>query len=66
VKGKPEITTNVAAGYWMPLKVGNKTETVAQATDTWNHYEDVRLLQQKLGRNLGISLLPAYAINDDA
>lgn len=38
-KEKPEITTTVAAGYWMPLKVGNKTETVAQAVDTWNHYE---------------------------
>lgn len=24
LKGKPEITTTVAAGYWMPLKVGNK------------------------------------------
>lgn len=66
VKGKPEITTSVAAGYWMPLKVGNKAETAAQATDTWNHYEDIRLLQGKIGRNLGISLLPAYAINDDA
>jgi 2-polyprenyl-6-methoxyphenol hydroxylase-like FAD-dependent oxidoreductase len=23
-KERPEITTTVAAGYWMPLKLGNK------------------------------------------
>lgn len=64
-KGKPEITTTVAAGYWMPLKVGNKSETISQASETWWHYEDMRVLQGKLGRNLGITLLPAYAVNDD-
>lgn len=34
----PEITTTVAAGYWMPLKVGNKDETRKYAIDTWKHY----------------------------
>lgn len=24
-KDKPEITSTVAAGYWMPLKIGNKS-----------------------------------------
>jgi glycine/D-amino acid oxidase-like deaminating enzyme len=66
LKDRPEITSTVAAGYWMPLKVGNKLETVTTAVDTWNHYEEVRQLQSKLGRKLGITLLPAYALNDEA
>jgi glycine/D-amino acid oxidase-like deaminating enzyme len=65
LKGKPEITTTVAAGYWMPLKVGNKAQTVAFAVASWNHYDEIMKLQDQTGRKLGITKLPAYALNDD-
>ncbi len=38
---KPEITSTVAAGYWMPIKVGNKNQTKKLALKTWNHYKDI-------------------------
>lgn len=49
----------------MPLKVGNKAQTAAFAASTWKHYQEVISLQQKTNKNLGISSIPAYVINDD-
>jgi len=49
----------------MPLKVGNKAQTAAFAASTWKHYQEVISLQQKTNKNLGISTIPAYVINDD-
>jgi hypothetical protein len=49
----------------MPLKVGNKDETRSYATETWMHYAEIESLQKKLNRQLGIEIMPTYAINDD-
>ena len=49
----------------MPLKLGNKGETVGFATSTWHHYGAVLNQQEKDDKKYGISLLPAYALNDD-
>ena len=34
-KGEPQLTSTVAAGYWMPLKVANCKN---EATDSWKHF----------------------------
>lgn len=64
-KDKPEITTTVAAAYWMPLKLGNKEQTEAFAISTWNHYKSIIKLQEKTGKNLGVTILPTFCVNDD-
>ena len=55
----------MAAGYWMPLKLGNKRETVEFAVSTWQHYGTVLNQQEKDNKKYGISFLPAYVLNDD-
>jgi len=36
----------VAAGYWMPLKLGNKEQTKKVAKLTWDHYHELMAIQK--------------------
>jgi hypothetical protein len=47
----------------MPIKVDNPG-LVKFAFDTWKYYKEIYELQKKTQRDLGISFLPTYSIND--
>ena len=38
---RPELTTTVAAGYWMPIKLGNRKEAEEFARTSWAHFKQI-------------------------
>lgn len=60
-KGEAELTSTVAAGYWMPLKVANCKN---EATESWKHFIEILELQEKTGINAGVTKMHVYNVTD--